>query len=326
MNPNDLKTEQIPIQKLITHESSGTSERLERSSLEWPVLVKPIPGEEMFYVLDGTNRVLRALSEGLETVCCVVGTPDFSNRRSRIVSLRKQKATEYPLDALALTENDIDRQHQFYLDTDGFSQRPTLNYHKGTVIKAYIKIRYGNLIDTQFCLPLKGGVGGLIWEPSQALKYFSDGSISESNLYACWGDDASYDPCVLPSFVEIGHDGQEFRAGGFFFSQAFRHGPRLDYTKSQVTSRGLLDELSVFVLYPDGNVFEGSVDLGPDSCMILWSDRLVSRLKNEDYSTSFRKSPFWWQTPTSVVLSYAANCPQITHSCGSTCEGGGCAN
>ncbi len=316
----------IPIEKLVPHESSACETRVKvvPSHRDNPIVVKPLDNGQ-FYIIDGTNRAYNALKNDEKEVSCVIATPDYSSRYTKIAELRNRKSEGFPLKSLGFVADDKARQHEFFLETDGFSPRPHVRSNQGTVVKAYFEIEYPDgTIDQQFSLPLKGNIGGVILNPSKAIEYFKKNEINESHLFNAWGDEKSYSPNVLPSYIELSNDGYDMWAAGFNYRQAFK--VQEDPPQFDVSARGKVASISVFVLYPNGLTWEGKLPVNEETSMVIWSDILANKLADTNIKSGYVHSENWWENYTSLVFNkvMARGCPRILHTCGSTCAGGGC--
>lgn len=328
-----MKTTRIEINKLVPHESAATKSRVDSlSKLDKipPITVKAIPGTEYFYIIDGTNRAYVALKSGALDIEAIVATPDFSNRLNNIYNQKIIREPLSPLSSLCLEDSDIERQHRFFLDTEPFSNRPNIKTNRGTIIKLKVTTSYDNVEDTQFTLAQKGNIGGLILNPHDATYLFKNSFLNNKNILECWGDD-TYEPETLPSYIEIGTNGKDYWAGGYVLRQAFR-----DVNSSypfSVTKRGRVTAVNVFVIYPNGLVYEGPIEISNNTTMILWSEELICNLVDPSYTIGYSPSPHWWKNPTSLLINSTNISNGIiediyscssAHSCGSTCVGGGC--
>lgn len=311
----------LPVDKLALYESAAVKTRVSALPEKTdPVLVKPLEKHGLYYVINGTNRVYRAQSQGTKEIECLVATPDYSKQTEQIVQSRLCGRV------LALADSDIDRHHQFYLNTDRFSQRVTTKSDRGTVIRLIIEIEFGGkTIHSHFCLPLKGGLGGLIFDPIEFNRNVDPRFVQAQQLLDCWGDNTKYDARVLPSFLEISEDGSDVFAGGYLLRQASRNEKYKDVEKIRLESRGKVKSVTPFVLYPNGLVWEGKIDYKPDETYaIVWSEHLLDALNDPAARTGFSADIHWWKNPTSVVLNKDTKeqwCTPIVHTCGPTCEG-----
>ncbi|HHF3064260.1 TPA: hypothetical protein ACPJ09_000945 [Vibrio diabolicus] len=323
-----MKTTLIDINDLVAHESMATSSRVSKVKGDdvSPIVVKPVMGTNKYYIVDGTNRAYKALLSKKGHLNTVVATPDSSARTRLIMNHRISVNSMTPLANLKLAHDDIERQHQFFLDTDSYSKRPVLNSNRGTMIKLKVTVAYDEKEDIQFTLSQKGDIGGLLLQPKKAVKLFNTDYISEDNIFSCWGDEKKYDASVLPSYIELGNDGSDCWAGGYALRQAFRDSSS-SFDGSEVKQRGRVTAINVFVIYPNGLVFEGPINVNNETVMVLWSEHLVNKLADINISKNFSPSNFWWRNPTSLIVGERGllfGCPTIEHSCGSTCVGGGC--
>lgn len=310
----------LPVNKLVLKESAAVRTRVsalpEKTN---PVLVKPLQNG-LYYVLNGTNRVYRAQSQGTKEIECLIATPDFSRQIEQIVQSRVSGH------ALALAESDLDRHHLFYLDTDRYSQRVATNSNRGTVIRLVIEIEFDDkTIHSHFCVPLQSGLGGLVFDPIEFNRNINTKFVRAQQLLDCWGDDTKYDARVLPSFLELSEDGSDVMAGGYLLRQASRTEKYEDVDKLALKSRGKVKSVTPCVLYPNGLVWEGRIDYKPDETFaIVWSEHLLDALNDPTARTGFSPDIHWWKNPTSIVLNKDRKeqwCTPIVHTCGPTCEG-----
>ena len=322
----------ISLNKLVPHESAVTKPRVAKVSLskEFPIVVKPIYGTDYFYIYQGHNRAWKAASEGQTEIDALVGPPDFMDRRDAIVQKRIAKYPNHPLNSLSLVDDDIQRQDRFFQQTAGLAKSPQINLHRGTMVRLIVTLDLGTgeTFET-VVLPQKGGWGGLILRPDLVSEYLHEDSVDMERISHAWGDH-TYDPNVLPGYIEIGRDGRQCRGGGFVLDVSF-------YIQAQnqiptAKDRPIVAGIRALVLYPDGNVWEGEINANQEnSIMILWEDTLIHSLRDQRMIESFFSSSNWWHTPTSMIVHNAqpgklqvGSCAPIEHSCGSTCVGGGC--
>lgn len=318
-----LQTQQIPMEKLVVHESAATVERTQRvpPASQAPILVKPLPGTDLFHVRDGANRTYNARQAGQLTITAVVGTPDYSVRRQKIADLRiRQSPTARPVDALQLVPGDDERQDLFYRDCDAFGPRTALTSIRGTVVHVLLTVQFGEETQVHYMYPRKTVTGGIILNPTSALPFFRPGTLDQSRLNAVWGDPAQYDPAVLPAWLELSDDGQDCFAGGFYLRRYYQVAPGPYPPPASVPGRGVVQSAEVVVIYPDAEVYRGSIPVGGGTVMVLWTDTLVNMLADQATIDSYNATS-WWRRPTSLVFSGTTfgQCFQIEHSCGCTC-------
>lgn len=332
----------IYLSKLVPHESMAVRSRIDsvQNQEDFPVVVRPIPKTDLFYIHQGHNRVMKALEEGKKKISVLVAPPSFVSGNVKISQDRIRINPSFPLQSMGIADSDIERQHQFYLDTDKYSRRLQFNTHKGTMIRLKVRISYGGQSLEHKVLPLKGRIGAIIFDPQSALSEFRKNAVVEDNVLAAWGDEQQYDWRVLPSFISLVEDGNECVGGGFLLNTSFWSDVSfLKTLPPKPQGRPIVEEVTGLVVYPDGNIWEGVITKGGECSMIIWSDKLIQSLADQDKIDDFYSSPHWWKTPTSMVFKQhlpilepltdpseqkIRDCASIEHSCGSTCAGGGC--
>lgn len=178
-------------------------------------------------------------------------------------------------------------------------------------------------------------MGGVIFNPEWAAQYLRLGPRQLAIIKAAWGSADEHLASVLPSFVELSVDGLECRAGGYPFDEAFYDmAASFRFERSvlmKASERATINDVHATVVYPDGNIWEGSLGISSENAVaMLWDDRLIrSCAPKADVSSYFVSLP-WWQCSTSIIMRRDAGgdtsvlgC-MSSHSCGSTCSGGGC--
>lgn len=323
-----LRTELIPLDKIIPHESAATEIRTSRvpSHKDYPVIVRKIENSEYYYLIQGHNRIYNALKARENKVTSLVATPSFNYRQEQITLLRK-KQSEKPIESLRLVKDDIERQNLFYSETEPYQIPISIATDKGTIIKIYFEIEFSEKIKmTYFLLPLKANLGGVIFNVDTALELFEDSFLNKDHIKKSWGLESEYDPSVLPSYIALGVNGCEYSPRGFYYDIAFCSA-KIDWTYD-IVNRGKVKSVRVIVLYPNGLIYEGPIEqYDDDSIAIIWSTKLALKLRDKEIFKRYQESTNWWKRPTSLILSNAkpptGGC-RYTHGCGSTCEGGGC--
>ncbi|MBX9877255.1 MAG: hypothetical protein K2Y22_02245 [Candidatus Obscuribacterales bacterium] len=297
---NPSKLTQIQLNRLITHESSAVKSRIEALPEKInPILVKPLQEGDLFYVINGTNRVCKAQQAGQKSISCIVATPDFSSRMEKIARARLGSDRTIPI-----AETDTDRQHQFYLDTDHFTSRVSTKSDRGTIVRAMLEIQIGDQIYSHFSLPLKGSLGGIVFDPTEFLKHCNAQFIDSDKLLSCWGDDNKYDPRVLPSYLEISDCASDISAGGFLLRQAFWKEKYANLESNTPIERGQVQTVSLLVIYPNGLVWEGPINYKVgETYAVLWSDHLLRAMKDPNLIQQLTAEPHWWKKPPYIVLN-----------------------
>ncbi len=319
----------IPLSKLVPHESMAVRFRMDRldDSPHDPVVVRPITDTGLFLVCQGHNRIAKACENGRTDIEAAVAPPEFLTRNKMLASRRIHEHPSNPLECMGIVTTDIERQHAFFLDSQQFSQRPVLNLHRGTMVKLTVVVRYGDVTLRHKVLPMKGRFGGMILDPQRVAEDFNPGSISAHHLETAWGNVQEHDARVLPAYVLLCDNGIDCTGAGFFLNDSTLECER---PKSvPFSGRPVVTSVEAIVLYPDGNVWQGVIDRAHCSRYILWSDSLIMMLKDRNEISSFYSTPYWWRTPTCMLMfsekgDKGSGCSRIEHSCGSTCSGGGC--
>lgn len=152
----------IPLEKLIPHESSAVTTRIEfvtqLGGLASPILVKPL-SSGYFYICQGHNRAYNSLQSGAKTIVGVVGTPDHLQRREEIARIRLDYDAGMPLRAMALDPDDLTRQDRFFRDASHLSAQPYLRTNRGTIVRLSFALSFAGIDFRVKSLPLKGAVG-----------------------------------------------------------------------------------------------------------------------------------------------------------------------
>lgn len=321
-----MQVKKIPLNQLIPHESAIIKSRVAKvSSPEgFPIVVKPLDNTDYFYIYQGHHRAWNAASEGLTEIDALVAPPDFLDSRDATVQKQMARNPDFPLASLSLVDDDKERQRLFFRETYGLSKTPQINLHRGTMLRLVVTLSLssGKTFQT-VVLPQKEGCGGLILRPYLACKYFKEGCIDAERISRAWGDE-SYDPSVLPGYIEIGRDGRQCRGGGFVLDVSFYL--QGEHTIQDVNERPIVSGMRGLVLYPDGNIWEGEINASEaTSVMVLWDDALIHSLGDEKEIESFFSARSWWETPTTMIVHTKefggpriGACLFIEHSCG-TC-------
>ena len=162
-----------------------------------------------------------------------------------------------------------------------------LNTHRGTVVRATLKFENGVVDEIN---PLKQNIGGILFDKNSAEKILTLKSVS-SFKGESW--------CLLETDGSI-------------------HGKSKEYVKN-----GKIKALTVFVIYPDGTVWEGKIGGTLKNVSLLaWSDGIIHALSDSSEILKFYKAS-WQETPTSIIVkgkTLEINCSRIEHSCGKQCE------
>jgi hypothetical protein len=321
-----MKTQLIPLANLVAETTLITHEALSAAKAGNAVapIVTPISADA-YLVLDSVAKVAAQATHGTDLVECIVAPPMKGRRdRANYASLKDISAAP-PTDSYKLV------QRQSLSSSRLFEIKPSLNEIRGTVIKLYIDVRFGNTTITYFLNPLQHDIGALIFNPGEAINRFQSGSLDARAVMAAWGDD-SYEPSTLPAAICIAEGGDE----------CFGVGSRLDkshmYRKAAITSaelelssadlppvdeqgRGIVESVSVLVLYPNGATFEGRTKVNSGSIVMLFSERLVSKLLEDEWRAGYFKES-WWDNPTSLIMNVGpggGECAHIEHTC-NDCE------
>ncbi len=318
----------IPLNKLVPHESAATRSRIDKLpkdlKLVDPIVVRPLLGSDYFHIYQGHNRAMAALDSGALDIQAYVAPPEFSQRNSAIAEYRINQNPGFPLKSLVIVDSDIDRQDLFYREMDRLSKRPTVNLHKGTVVLIEIDVLFDDEIRHFKSLPLKGGIGGIVFSVDAAEKLLEKNYLSR--VKQAFGDENEHHPLVLPSYVELFTNGKDARGGGFGWDVSFRWEQTEDFTPPVTSKRPVLSQLTTTVIYPDGNVWRGVVGQGLKKISaIVWSEEVARQLVPNRRKSFLRDE--WWLTPTSILIEddqLTFCCAQDSDACGSTCHGGGC--
>ncbi len=162
-----------------------------------------------------------------------------------------------------------------------------LNTHKGTVIRARLKIANLDIVELN---PLKQGLGGLACNPSSLRELLDIRSLTSKK---------TTDWILLDT------------AGN----------PKI--TLQKYAGNDQLRGVELLVVYPNGTVWEGTVGGAmKDVSLIAWSDPIIRSLKNKEQVLQFYQ-PSWEQTPTSIVVKSTGakpECARIEHQCGQQCQ------
>ncbi|MDI1232518.1 MAG: hypothetical protein PSU93_15405 [Methylobacter sp.] len=322
-----MKTTKILLSKLVPHESMATTPRLMkvRQYSQNPIVVKPINDTDYFFVYQGHNRAKLALDSGAKEIEALIGTPDFLERNRNIHNARIRKDPAFPLRTIQIGADDQERKDAFYQDAAIYAKRPAINLHRGTMLFIIIGVEFDDEAVEYKCLPQKGGFGALVFDPVEAKSIFNDKLINMEKMDRAWGKDTDYDPSVLPAYIEVGNNGEEFRGGGFAHDVSFRVNESDVFTAPTASKRPRAVSVMAHVIYPDGSYWVGKIgETIGDITVIVWSDELSYALLDREKANQFKGN--WWKTPTSLI--FGKQMPGIgrlfLNACGSTCHGGGC--
>jgi len=291
-----------------------------------PIIVKSIENTDYFSIVDGHNRAKLALDSGLNEIDAIISVPEFIQRNQEIYYQRLREDPKFPLNTLKVGENTKEALYAQQQDTAIYGSRPTLNTNRGTILSLTIGVKFDEEIVEYKCLPHLFGMGALVFDIEFAKSLFDKKYINIEKMQMAWGDDTNYDPSVLPSYVEIGNNGEEFRGGGFAHDVLFRNRNSDTHTYPKTTKRPKVVTIAVHVMYPDGSYWSGDIgnEFYKDNqyfTAILWSDKLSLTLVDKYKGNEF-VGEHWWKIPTSLIFtrntvtgdySFVAACNLHTH-------------
>lgn len=317
-----MKTKQIHLSSLVSNEPFPTSSAIEavNSAKSIPPLVSEIETNR-FLVIDSLAKVYKNYNPTTQKVKCIVVPPAFIQRPvfsyfSLQTSMLSQARESYK-----------EVQYVKFLAAQKYESSVAIKSNRGTMIKVYFDVDFGDKTIRYFINPLEQKIGGVFFNPSEALNRFSPESINAERVTKTWGTAEKYDYETLPAIVCITEDGQHCYGIAsrldkkHVFNKLAETSAELeisndDMPKNRLKSRGVIRACSVLVLYPNGETYEGVAKVSENSILMLWSEKLIADLINSEWTSEYFKRD-WWQNPTSLIMNdhMKLGCARIEHTC-----------
>ena len=315
-------TMRLPLDSLVVEVAATTEEAFAATGGDefLPVLVAPI-ADGRYLVVDSVAKLKAASGREGDGVECIVAPPIYGDRGPETYLPARDAQRASPL----ASYKELVRLQMSA--SDRFSRRSAVRSHRGTMVKLVLEVDFAGRRRRYFINPLERDIGGLLFDPVEAVNRFEHGTLDAAAAVRAFGREGEHEAATLPAAVAVSDDGRRFQGVGSWFDKRSAYRKRvetsadLELTRDDMLvdlpeRRGRVVGCEVFVLYPNGATYEGAARVDGASLLMLWSEHLVRGLIEETSKASYFRSD-WWDNPTSLIMADigGGECARIEHTC-----------